>query len=627
MLPFQARKFQPSVPTRDQDNSAWVGEGMLLNTFRVRRKRMEGAMQISSSMLKQVNNVSDMMGEDTAPGIVSEEMGLTQEPVVGAKNPLLEQYAGAIESDEAVVSMGMNHVADASDVMLENEINQKLKNIVGMRLEQRRAAELNMKPAFQSAHSACETEAPPTKFSSNSVTFVLEVLSQSVLKILAATDNIMLELAGLGARSVSVILDEMKTAQLHSQHAVRCYTAAIQHLKQHEVCEKALNEGAKCEVGNTREQFLEQKEVLTTEGQKQKVIEEQLQGLRMRCNTLDTQFRVWSMLFKEMHLSPTAPLTPPPMSTRPPGITPISQRELSCMTVLGRQNSDAATPTLPQTGQRSPAPQPVGNVVGVGGGGGSGGSGGGGGGGGVGGGSSSMTSSAEEGERRIDAVEERVAQFWCNPYVLKSQQCVNRKRFKSNTEDAPPLLDFYAPIYSRTMSIALVDSTTRAQNEVHCVSKGDMQAPNSIDTGGGSAAESRLTILLRGLLRSLSRRARRKTRKIAISAENSGVEAPEETGSEEHVEEGDSVEEWFDGVEEAGEGGKLTEETAADDGGMESTIEVETLPSGNAGGTAPQGSSSSGVSTSDSPEVVSDALLLSVRRLLSYLEGNMNLLS
>ncbi|CBH18593.1 hypothetical protein, conserved [Trypanosoma brucei gambiense DAL972] len=618
-LPPLPKNQKPRTARCGTDSVVQIDDSTLLSMFRTRRRRMETASNISKSMVKRINNLSEAVYESSMTTMLLEDL-----------NTLVETSGAnggekVVISDDPVMSLGAGPFSVSLESALEHETIQKLRTLTVMRAEQRKAAELNTKPHFQLKESVLETPQPPIKFSSTSLTFVLEIVSQSAFKILDATDSVMLKLSMLARKAGSPIVDEMKVISVHSQHLSRCHAAALSHLKQYEACEKCLNKATAYELGNAREQLIEQKEVLTAQEKRQKVAEDQLQALRTRLASYEAQCRLWSsFLYERQHPASTggfpisletesaSPLTSKAASLRAPQASLHSTDPLLRTTSGLRRGSSTYQMNLHT--MRPHTPLTMGSV------------------------SSSLPSSHEEINPRVDSVEMRVAQFWCNPYLLKAKQCRNWRRSGAHSvADGPPLTEsiFQASI-SRSRLASRVESSVGPVDSAH-MSRGDIHAGGSTDLSDTNTADTRLTVLLRGLLRGIVRLRRRPTNEGGSTG--GGREESEEVRLEgtptsdsnaprgnATTEEGSTSESSPRGsLHERGVGeGSPWAELSGSEGGNTSIGECSAGPGGavnTAGGTPERGTGT--LMSEGSGEA--DALLASVRKLISFLEGRVSL--
>ncbi|RNF00438.1 uncharacterized protein Tco025E_08805 [Trypanosoma conorhini] len=509
---------RPAVPWGGDAQSA-MDETALTQAFLYRRRRMEAASRLTGEMLAQVRAIAD------AGGSPSYMMLLDDAPSPTDDAPRSPEKAGAGATpggDRAALSdeATMTH---PTEVLLHDEINRKVQKMRDMRIEQRSAAEMQLKPNFQLVEPSLEMPVPPAAFTSTSLVFALEALSTSVSKLVAATDRILVQLSLLDKTTQPSIFKDMNILVVHSQHAWRCYAAVRQHLKQYEVCAKALQDATLQELSSMREQFLVRKEMLTAQEQKQKVSEEHLRALRLRLNNLHARCRMWSGVLLDE--APPLPLfVSPPNSPRRVSLSrerdsisfmrsatnrrPSATLRLSVVggASLRRKSSVRVyTPLLSQNLDSS----------------------------------YSSTSTAEEFDGRVDAMEVKVARFWRNPYVVKAQQCVKRRwrqRHQQRERNATLIEVMGLPVLSRNESLQRAGSSMRLASDMH--------RPSRVDTAykGGYAAEatekataeSRLMSLLRGLLR-LAPSVNKQTTTTASSSKTESVESVEATELEDDV--------------------------------------------------------------------------------------------
>ncbi|EKF33297.1 hypothetical protein MOQ_002843 [Trypanosoma cruzi marinkellei] len=468
------------------DSQSALDETALNEAFMYRLRRMEAASRLTDEMMAQVRAIVDT-DENPSYTRMTEEMppsvndALRSPPKVGA--------GAKLGSGPTMMLDGVT-MPHSPEVLLQDEINRKVQKIQEMRIEQQSAAELQVKPTFQLVEPSMEMPAPPEVFNSTSLAFALEALATSVSKIIAATDNILVHLALLSRNNSPAVFKEMNVFLLHSKHAWSCYTSVLQHLKQHEVCAKALQDATSQELSSMREQFLVRKEMLTAQEQKLKVSEEHLRATRHRLNNLDAQCRMWSGVLPNI---PTLPiLVPSPISSR--RISLSRERESGSLVRSLTNRTPSFTPRLSPVGNFSAqrkssvrvyTPLVLQNVDSV----------------------SSASSTEEELESRVDNMEVKVARFWSNPYVMKAQQCAERiwrQRNQTQRERTPTLVELMGiPAPSRKESIHHPGSSMRLASDLNRLS-----AHGSLYKGGHTAegvekgtVEARLMYLLRSLLR------------------------------------------------------------------------------------------------------------------------------
>ncbi|KAH9578922.1 hypothetical protein LSM04_007757 [Trypanosoma melophagium] len=509
---------------QDRDNLLVMDEHGLLQSFVHRRRRMEAAMRLANTMLGQVTSITET-DEGSPYLLLFEGMGSTD----GAptKAAITKERMSLIETRSGISGAGES--TSPPEAMLDQEVNEKLKRLREMRSEQRRAAEMQVKPAFELAERMTDAPAPPTQFTSTSLAFSLETLAKNVSKIIAATDAILVQLSILDKTKSPSIFNEMHTLSSHSQHAFTCYSAALQHLKQYEVCQKALQDGTAEELSNRREQFLMRKEMLTAQEQKQKVVEEHLQAMKLRLNAIDARCRMWSTLLLEI---PSSPISPSPglsgarisLVYDREGVLPRSPT-MSRPVSNTHRGSMAGSLSLPGSTTRPHTPMfPPSSDS-----------------------SDSSTCTSDEFEGRMEAMEVKVAQFWTNPYVVKAQRCTDRRRHLRRFMGAktPPLADIAAasiagvPITTGSANAIAMHTPMSSRRESLRLPRNELPRPvNAHDLAGRAVAETRLAVLLRTIVAAMSRMAAGTTETEKNNNGDSKSEINEKRGS---VESGKSV--------------------------------------------------------------------------------------
>ncbi|RNF02732.1 hypothetical protein TraAM80_06184 [Trypanosoma rangeli] len=463
-----------------------IDETALTQAFLYRRRRMEAASRLTDGMMAQVQTIVDADGSPSYVMLMDEVPESTDEsPQRKQKDSVCATPGGG--RGEVSVENTMTH---ATEVLLHDDINRKAEKIRDMRIEQRSAAEMQLKPTFLLVEPSLELPIPPTTFTSTSLAFALEALAKSVSKLVAATDGILVQLSALDKTNQPSIFKEMNILVVHTQHAWRCHAAVMQHLKQYEVCAKALQDGTLQELSSMREQFLVCKEMLTAQEQKQKVSEEHLRALRLRLNNLHARCRMWSGIL--LGATPLLPLLVSP-SNSPSGTSLLRERDsISCMrSVTNRAQS--ATPHLSfvagaSTRQRSSVrvrtPSLSQNLDSP----------------------HFSISTAEELEDHMNAMEVKVARFWSNPYVVKAQQCAERmwrQRHQPWDRSTTLVEVMKLPVLSRNESVQRTGSSLRLASEMHRASRVDNlhKGGHAAEATDKATAEVRLMSLLRGLLR------------------------------------------------------------------------------------------------------------------------------
>ncbi|ORC88268.1 uncharacterized protein TM35_000171400 [Trypanosoma theileri] len=486
----QRQSTSKTSSTRDSDNQTVMDEHGLLQSFVHRRRRMEAAVRLARNMLGEVTSITET--DESAPYI------LLVEDVAGPDG--MPQNTANV-NDTSLLSAtrhGINGTGKSSnppEAMLDQEINDKLKRLREMRAEQRTAAEMQVKPAFELAERVSDVPAPPTLFTSTSLAFSLETLGKSVAKIISATDGILVQLSILDKTKSPSIFNEMHTLSLHSQHAFKCYSAALQHLKQYEVCQKALQDGTAEELSTMREQFLMRKEMLTAQEQKQKVVDEHLQAMKLRLNAIDARCRMWSSVL--LDIAPPTSAYLPGMSICRMSVTHERDLFLPRSPTLSRPVSNAqrysVAGSLSQACSNTRMHTPVSTQS-------------------IDSRASSIGTS-DEFETRVDAMEVKVAQSWTNPYVVKAQRCTERRRCMRRFigSKTPPLVDVAAASIAGgivTSGMAIGHSPVSSRRESTRFMRMETPRPvNTHDGAGRAVAETRLSALLRTLLTAAPRMA------------------------------------------------------------------------------------------------------------------------
>ncbi|EAN87883.1 hypothetical protein C3747_121g59 [Trypanosoma cruzi] len=469
-----------------EDAQSALDETALNEAFMYRLRRMEAASRLTDEMMAQVRAIVDT---EENPSYTR----TTEEIAPSANDALRKPPKGGAD---AKLDAGRTMVLDgvtmphSPEVVLQDEINRKVQKIQEMRIEQQSAAESQVKPTFQLVETSMELPAPPELFTSTSLAFALEALATSVSKIITATDKILVHLALLSRNNSPSVFKEMNVFLLYSKHAWRCYTSVLQHLKQHEVCAKALQDATFQELSSMREQFLVRKEMLTAQEQKLKVSEEHLRAMRLRLNNLDAQCRMWSGVLLNI---PTPPLlVPSPTASRRISVT--RERESPSLIRSLTNGSPSFAPRVSTVGNfpaqrkssvRVYTPLVLQNIESL----------------------SSVSSTEEELESHLDNMEVKVARFWSNPYVMKAQQCAGRiwrQRHQAQRERTPTLIEVMGlPTPSRKESIHHLGSSLLIASDLNRLS-----VHGSLYKGGHTAegvdkatAEARLMSLLRSLLR------------------------------------------------------------------------------------------------------------------------------
>ncbi|ESL11539.1 hypothetical protein TRSC58_00707 [Trypanosoma rangeli SC58] len=266
--PNSPRSRPPTLTSFQWSSDAQIAinETALTQAFLYRRRRMEAASRLTDGMLAQVQTIVDADGGPSYMMLLDEVPASADDSQQRRQKDSVCTMPGG---DGGAVSVE-NAMTHATEVLLHDEINRKAQKIRDMRIEQRSAAEMQLKPTFQLVEPSLELSAPPATFTSTSLAFALEALAKSVSKLVAATDGILVRLSVLDKTSQPSIFKDMNILVVHTQHAWRCYAAVMQHLKQYEVCAKALQDGALQELSGMREQFLVCKEMLTAQEPKNK---------------------------------------------------------------------------------------------------------------------------------------------------------------------------------------------------------------------------------------------------------------------------------------------------------------------------------------------------------------------
>ncbi|KEG08476.1 hypothetical protein DQ04_07101030 [Trypanosoma grayi] len=495
------------APPRDSENNLVMNENDLMQTFLSRRRRMEAASRLTEEMMAQVRSIVDT-GDNAAYMLLLEDLTTVNRSSSDAR----KVSDGAKFKDDFMV-MGNLNTSSSPEVLLDQEMNTKLKRIRDMRVEQRKAAEERVKPAFQIRESEMELIDPPEKFTSTALAFSMQALATSVAKIIDATDTVLGHLAELDKTMTPPIFKEMNILTGHSQHAYQCYVTALQHLKQYETCEKALMEGTSQELSSMREQFLMWKEMLTSQEQKQKVAEEHLQALKHRLSGIDARCRMWTSVLLDAAVPPPLPFLLMGAANANASRISISQGRDSLLQPLsaslhrvtsGTRRMSIIGVTLPRrvSSARQQTPVLAESIIS----------------------SSSSSSLPDELESRVDAMEIRVARFWSNPYVVKAQLCAERLRRRRHrqTVQCSPLPDAAVPpLLSRKESMQWIGSSLWHSGETHRLSRVDpLQKGAGGELGGGGSGKAVADVRLIALLRSLQRLASHpSTMNTALAAE------------------------------------------------------------------------------------------------------------
>lgn len=470
------------------ENTAMMSEQALTQAFKIRRNRMEAASRLTDTMLEQINSVVasdennvhlmmfDNMVSPKLTGDVQDATEMAEQLKLGDDSVLLDTVA----------------MSTSSDAFLCDEINQKLRRLCDMRIEQRNAADLQIKPTFQATDPEMMLFAPPEKFTSTSFAFALEAFAESVSRLVSASDRILVELALLEGSKTPHVFKEIKLLSLHSKHASRCYAAVLQHLKQYELCRKATQDAVAQELASMRENFLMRKEMLTTQEQKQKVAEEHFLALRHRLGNIETLCRMWLAVLQDVNAQ--IPFALSSMLVPPKHTSPLGGRDslLSLRSFSVPRGSLARRTSFTESSMMSPArlsmraQTPLLNEdVNM---------------------SEASQGSDDEAGASLDLMEAKVSRFWTNPYVMKAQQCserLHRRQCMSNERvsmTAEPIC--FSNVSTNDAGQGITTAARFVADAARVSRCGSIyKPPNAADITEKAAAETRLVSLMRDLLR------------------------------------------------------------------------------------------------------------------------------
>lgn len=505
--------FSSTRHTRGQHSNAYndtqpplfMDDQALTHAFQQRRHRMEAASRLTLRMLERVRSVVDS-DENQAYMMLLETVGppTTAATTTGAPNGKAREESKMSERlklSEEILACDAALALCSQEVFINDEITQKLQKLRDMRVEQRAAAELQTRPAFQLEEPEMVMPTPPDTFTSTSLAFALEALAVSVTKLVAASDKILVNLADLDRTNAPPVFKELKVLSLHSKHACRCYTSVLQHLKQYEACEEATQEAIVYELANAREAFLMRKEMLTAQEQKQKVAEEHLFALRHRLNNIDSLCRMWSAILLDV----VPPLPFIPSASLVMRSSPLychesfsSARSLSvtkCGSIVkgvgaprhasfSRSTSLLGNSWAPHRPNARPHASPPADEPEA---------------------PTTPSSFEDDGSVSVDAMEARVSRFWTNPYVMKAQQSAGRMcRRPFSRERAPTVTEVVClPAVSLSDTAQVTTSPGRFAGDTHRTSRTESiyKATYASEGMEKTAADIRLISLLRNLLR------------------------------------------------------------------------------------------------------------------------------
>ncbi|CAD2216217.1 hypothetical protein AGDE_15854 [Angomonas deanei] len=138
---------------------------------------------------------------------------------------------------------------------------------------------------------------PPTTFTSAALGTTLEYLYRSISTIEEATNIICVTATFKSKDESATIAAPLRGLNENVAYAKACYEVLLSHLRHFESGQRALLDSGSSEVTALREQFLQKKETLTADQQKEKSLLEVRNGLKTKLLHLNKRCALWEQIF------------------------------------------------------------------------------------------------------------------------------------------------------------------------------------------------------------------------------------------------------------------------------------------------------------------------------------------